>query len=96
MQLPLTWKGVLTVIQVLSRYWALWGIVEQAPVATSTGALTLLKAGPVTLQLNMITLLFCWSVTEVLRYGFYAVKVKIPSIYTSAPVAKAAKRLLGA
>ncbi len=64
------------VIQVLSRYWALWGIVEVAPEATSTGALTLLKAGPVTLQLNMITLLFCWSVTEVLRYGFYAVKVE--------------------
>jgi hypothetical protein len=64
------------VIQVLSRYWALWGIVEVAPEATSTGALTLLKADPVTLQLNMITLLFCWSVTEVLRYGFYAVKVK--------------------
>lgn len=45
-------------------------------MATSSGSLTLLKAGPVTLQLNMITLLFCWSVTEVLRYGFYAAKVR--------------------
>lgn len=63
-----------TFIQVLSRYWALWGIVEVAPEATSSGSLTLLKAGPVTLQLSMITLLFCWSVTEVLRYGFYAAK----------------------
>lgn len=75
----LTTEGgcVLAVIQVLSRYWALWGIVAVAPEATSTGALTLFKAGPVTLQLNMITLLFCWSVTEVLRYGFYAAKVTL-------------------
>ncbi len=57
--------------------------MEVAPEATSTGALTLLKAGPVTLQLNMITLLFCWSVTEVLRYGFYAAKVLL--MLTAAP-----------
>ena len=67
--------GVTAVIQVLSRYWALWGIVEVAPQAVKHGALKLFSVGDVTLQLNLITLLFCWSLTEILRYGFYAAKV---------------------
>ena len=67
--------GVIAVIQVLSRYWALWGIVEVAPEAAKHGALKLFTVGDVTLQLNLITLLFCWSLTEILRYGFYAAKV---------------------
>ena len=67
--------GVTAVIQVLSRYWALWGIVEVAPEAVKHGALKLFSVGDVTLQLNFITLLFCWSLTEILRYGFYAAKV---------------------
>lgn len=67
--------GVTAVIQVLSRYWALWGIVEVAPEAVKHGALKLFSVGDETLQLNFITLLFCWSLTEILRYGFYAAKV---------------------
>jgi len=70
-----------TVIQVLSRIWALWGIVNLAPVACSTGAVSLLKAGPVHLQLSLVTLLFCWCCSEVLRYSFYALKevgVEVP------------------
>ena len=67
--------AVPAVIQVLSRYWALWGIVEVAPEAVKNGALKLLTVGDVTLQLNIITLLFSWSATEILRYGFYAAKV---------------------
>ena len=67
--------AVPAVIQVLSRYWALWGIVEVAPEAVKNGALKLFTVGDVTLQLNIITLLFCWSATEILRYGFYAAKV---------------------
>jgi len=63
-----------TFIQVLSRYWALWGIVEVAPEAVKNGALKLFTVGHVSLQLNIITLLFCWSATEILRYGFYAAK----------------------
>ena len=63
------------VIQVLSRYWALWGIVEQAPEAIKTGSVKLLTVGDYTLQLNLLTLLFAWSTTEILRYGFYAAKV---------------------
>ena len=62
----------------LSRYWALWGIVEVAPEAVKTGALKLFTVGDVTFQLNLISLLFCWSLTEILRYGFYAAKVTQP------------------
>ena len=63
------------VIQVLSRLWAVWGIVLQAEAQTSTGSVDLLKLPNVTLSLSMSTLIFAWSVTEVLRYGFFAVKV---------------------
>jgi very-long-chain (3R)-3-hydroxyacyl-CoA dehydratase len=63
-----------TFIQVLSRLWALWGIVNHAPDACSGGAISLLKVGPVHLQLNLLTLLTCWCVSEVLRYGLYAAK----------------------
>lgn len=60
------------VVQVSSRVWVLWGLIWQAPEATSTGGFALGKAGP---QLGMYTLFFAWGVTEVLRYGFFAVKV---------------------
>lgn len=66
---------MFAVIQVLSRFWALWGIVEQAPEAIKTGSVKLLTVGDYTLQLNLLTLLFAWSTTEILRYGFYAAKV---------------------
>jgi hypothetical protein len=78
---PLVQPLSLLVIQVLSRIWALWGIVNLAPVACSTGFVSLLKAGPIHLQLNLITLLFCWCCSEVLRYSFYALKevgVEVP------------------
>jgi hypothetical protein len=55
--------------------WALWGIVNLAPEAISSGGFTFLKAGPITLQTSLVTMLFCWCITEVLRYGFYAAKV---------------------
>ena len=64
------------VIQVLSRIWALWGLVAVAPEACSTGAVTLLAAGPLKLQLNYVSLMMCWSISEILRYGFYAAKAR--------------------
>lgn len=64
----------------LSRYWALWGIVEVAPEAVKAGALKLFTVSGMTFQLNLISLLFCWSATEILRYGFYAAKVKYPRL----------------
>ena len=52
-------------------------MIWQAPEATASGALTLFKTGNSAVQLNMYTLYFAWGVTEVLRYGFFAVKVVI-------------------
>lgn len=63
------------VVQVASRIWVLWGLIWQAPEATSTGSITLFEAFGLTPQLSMYTLYFAWGVTEVLRYGFFAVKV---------------------
>ena len=60
----------------LSRIWALWGLVAVAPEACSTGAVTLLAAGPAKLQLNYVSLMMCWSLSEILRYGFYAAKAR--------------------
>ena len=59
-----------------TRIWALWGLVAVAPEACSTGAVTLLAAGPAKLQLNYVSLMMCWSISEILRYGFYAAKVR--------------------
>ncbi len=61
------------VVQVSSRIWVLWGLILQAPEATSSGGVRLGKAGP---QLGMYSLYFAWGVTEVLRYSFFAVKVQ--------------------
>lgn len=64
-----------TAIQVVSRIWALWGIVSLVPEATTQQSLQLLKLGDVKLQLNIFTLLVAWSISEVLRYSFYVFKV---------------------
>ena len=70
-------RGDLAVIQVFSRLWALWGIIHQAPAATTEGSVKLVQADDFPLELNMYTLLTAWGVTEVLRYGFFAVKVSL-------------------
>ena len=67
--------GDLAVIQVFSRLWAVWGIIHQAPAATTEGSVKLIQADGFPLELNMYTLLTAWGVTEVLRYGFFAVRV---------------------
>jgi hypothetical protein len=77
---------VLAVIQVLSRLWALWGLVNLAPDATTKQSVVLIKAGDtIFLQLNFISLMICWCCSEVLRYSFYVVKVN-PLIKAIAPV----------
>ncbi|KDD75900.1 protein tyrosine phosphatase-like protein [Helicosporidium sp. ATCC 50920] len=66
---------LVTGLQVASRLWLTWGVVALVPGATTTQAVTLLSAGgqPV-LQLSLLTLLGAWSVTEVIRYAFFALK----------------------
>lgn len=63
-----------TITQVFSRVWLLWGILNLCPEDTMGGVVKLLKVGDVQLSLNLYTLLFAWSFTEVVRYLFYALK----------------------
>jgi very-long-chain (3R)-3-hydroxyacyl-CoA dehydratase len=60
---------MITATQVASRLWILWGIVNLAPEATTTSAVTV---GIV--QLSLITLLTAWCLSEIIRYGFFALK----------------------
>jgi very-long-chain (3R)-3-hydroxyacyl-CoA dehydratase len=60
---------MITATQVASRLWILWGIVNLAPEATTTSVVTV---GVV--QLSLVTLLTAWCLSEIIRYGFFALK----------------------
>ncbi|GLC35795.1 hypothetical protein PLESTB_000495100 [Pleodorina starrii] len=65
----------ITGMQVASRLWVLWGIINLAPDQATRGALLLgPKLADFQPQLNLATLLAAWSITEVVRYGFFAIK----------------------
>jgi very-long-chain (3R)-3-hydroxyacyl-CoA dehydratase len=64
-------------MQVASRIWCLWGIVVAAPDATVGGGIPakpLAYVGNLPIQLNLISLLTAWCLSEVIRYGFFALK----------------------
>ena len=66
---------MITATQVASRIWVLWGIVCLVPEKTTTSAVTL--AVPYTsmsVSLHLVTLLTAWCLSEVIRYGFFALK----------------------
>jgi hypothetical protein len=64
-------------MQVASRIWILWGIINLAPSQATHGSVLLgPKLGDFQPQLNLATLLTAWSVTEVIRYSFFAIKVR--------------------
>lgn len=63
-----------TLMQVFSRIWLLWGIINLVPGPTTGGAVALAEVSGVSLQLNLYTLLYAWGVTEIIRYLFYALK----------------------
>ncbi|KAG2443040.1 hypothetical protein HYH02_009455 [Chlamydomonas schloesseri] len=77
---------MITAMQVSSRIWVLWGIINPEPVLATGGAVQLsqplpgvslplpAEVGGVPLALNLATLLTAWSITEVVRYSFFAVK----------------------
>lgn len=62
-------------MQVGSRIWVLWGIIYLAPDLCSSSSVPLFDAGGVSFAFSYSSLLFAWSITEVIRYFFYAVKV---------------------
>lgn len=72
-------------IQVASRLFILWGVVDLVP-ATRSSHLVLLRlplgggaaaGGSGALQLSLVTLLTAWCCSEVIRYSFFAFKVSI-------------------
>lgn len=60
---------MITATQVASRLWVLWGIVNLAPEATTTSVVTLGF-----INLSLVTLLTAWCLSEIIRYGFFALK----------------------
>lgn len=69
----------ITAMQVASRIWCLWGIV--VPCAATVIPQGLLTAGqqaalglPGWANINFITLMTAWACSEVIRYGFFALK----------------------
>lgn len=61
-----------------SRLWILWGVIDLVPGKAAGGAVFLGPplGGHFQPQLNIATLLAAWSVTEFIRYGFFAIKVR--------------------
>jgi hypothetical protein len=66
-------------MQVASRIWCLWGIV--VPCASTViphGLLTAAQQAALGLpswaNINFITLMTAWACSEVIRYGFFALK----------------------
>lgn len=69
-------------MQVASRLWVLWGLIALVPGPTIGGGIVLWRGvvpglgRSLTLQLNLVTLLVAWAVSEIIRYSFYAFKVR--------------------
>lgn len=64
---------LITLTQVASRIWILWGIIDVAP-DPKLRALVLLDVAHMRISLSLVTLMTAWCVTEIIRYGFYAFK----------------------
>ncbi len=68
----------VTALQVASRLWVLWGLVNAAPAAATARAVPLLPFSlppPLpTPALSLATLLAAWCAAEVIRYAFFAAK----------------------
>lgn len=63
-----------TVMQVASRVWIVWGIMVAAPAQVASQGITILPLGSHSIQLSLMSLLLAWSITEIIRYSFFAFK----------------------
>lgn len=63
-----------TAMQVASRMWVVWGIMVAAPAQIASRGITIIPLGPYSIELNLVSLLLAWSVTEIVRYSFFAFK----------------------
>ncbi|DBB16231.1 TPA: hypothetical protein ACH3X3_014555 [Trebouxia sp. C0006] len=63
-----------TVLQVTSRVWVVWGIMVAAPAQIASTGVTIVPLGKDSIELNLMSLLLAWSITEIVRYSFFAFK----------------------
>lgn len=61
----------ITATQVASRIWCLWLIIVPCLPTTVSGSIPVI---PGVFSLNLISLLTAWCISEVIRYGFFALK----------------------
>lgn len=54
--------------------WVVWGIMVAAPAQIASRGITIIPLGPYSIELNLVSLLLAWSVTEIVRYSFFAFK----------------------
>jgi hypothetical protein len=59
-------------VQVASRIWCLWGIVVPCLPTTVTDSIPVVPGTP--LRLDFTSLMAAWGTSEVIRYGFFALK----------------------
>ena len=64
-------------MQVASRVWVVWGIMVAAPPQIASKGISIPPFGPYFIQLNLMSLLLAWSITEIIRYSFFAFKVRL-------------------
>eukprot|EP00879_Flechtneria_rotunda_P009963 GHRR01010419.1.p1 GENE.GHRR01010419.1~~GHRR01010419.1.p1 ORF type:complete len:212 (+),score=71.00 GHRR01010419.1:1640-2275(+) len=69
----------ITAMQVASRIWCLWGIVlplakQIIPYGLLSHSLQAQLGLPSWLNINFISLMTAWGCSEVIRYGFFALK----------------------
>ena len=65
-------------MQVASRLWLLWGVIVPVKEPTVTGSLLLLDlGGGFKLELSLFTLVTAWALSEVIRYSFFMLKVRV-------------------
>lgn len=64
----------ITALQVASRVFILFGIVNPLQERTTRGGVLLGRFGDFSLELNFTSLVSAWSIAEIIRYGFFAFK----------------------
>ena len=48
-----------------------------APAQIASTGVTIVPLGKDSIELNLMSLLLAWSITEIVRYSFFAFKVKV-------------------
>ncbi|GAX77448.1 hypothetical protein CEUSTIGMA_g4893.t1 [Chlamydomonas eustigma] len=73
----------ITAMQVASRLWLVWGILVPVQGSILVDSVHLGQLAGLKFELNLLTLLLAWSCSELVRYGFFALKALGPVPYIS-------------